>query len=80
MVGFNLGMENWQVFIDLRFHLHFKYPAMTPQGHVVEMEQSQNHESTRVLPSRVAVRKYILKSGSTVTFCLMMNINGTKRI
>ena len=48
MMGFDLGMENWQVFTDPRFRLHFKYPSMTPHGLVVEIEQSQNHDSTRV--------------------------------
>ena len=48
MMEFDLGMKYWEIFIDRKFRLCFKYPAMTPQGQLVDLEQSQNHDSTRV--------------------------------
>ena len=41
-------MDNWQLFVDPRFQVKFKYPVTTPQGHIIEREESQSNDFTRV--------------------------------
>jgi hypothetical protein len=41
-------MENWQIFTDPGFRLHFRYPAVTPQGNMVEPQDEQTSDFARV--------------------------------
>jgi hypothetical protein len=41
-------MQNWQDFADSRFALRFQYPKVTPQGHLVEMAESQAKDMVRI--------------------------------
>lgn len=41
-------MEQWQLFADPRFKMHFHYPLTTPQGHTVEKVESQREDALRV--------------------------------
>ncbi|HEU0292503.1 MAG TPA: hypothetical protein VFR47_07190 [Anaerolineales bacterium] len=41
-------MENWQIFTDPRFLLQFRYPTVTPQGNMVELQEEQTSDLARV--------------------------------
>ena len=41
-------MQNWQDFVYPGFALRFRYPQVTPQGHIVEKDESQIDEAIRV--------------------------------
>ena len=41
-------MQNWQHFVYPGFALGFKYPQITPQGHLVEKVETQSEERIRV--------------------------------
>ena len=44
----SMHIENWQLFTDRRFKLHFHYPATTPRGHAVEKTEGQQDDVLRV--------------------------------
>jgi hypothetical protein len=44
----SVKMENWQLFTHPSFKLHFQYPAMTPQGHIVEKAEEQHNDHIRI--------------------------------
>ncbi len=44
----SVHIENWQLFTDPRFKLHFHYPATTPRGHAVEKTEGQQDDVLRV--------------------------------
>lgn len=41
-------MKNWKTFADPRFQLRFRYPAVTPQGNMVELEEEETSDFVRV--------------------------------
>jgi phenylpropionate dioxygenase-like ring-hydroxylating dioxygenase large terminal subunit len=41
-------MENWQTFTDPRFQLRFRYPAVAPNDHMVEMIEQETSDFSRV--------------------------------
>jgi hypothetical protein len=41
-------MENWKLFVDHRFSLQFRYPLVTPQARVVDIEEEETSDFVRV--------------------------------
>lgn len=43
-----MNIDDWQMFTNPTFKLHFRYPLTTPQGHTIERSEEQNETITRV--------------------------------
>ena len=41
-------MQNWQHFVYPGFALGFRYPEITPQGHIAEKAETQDEERIRI--------------------------------